>query len=536
MNQVPGDRAGAGRLHVHTPVPIGVSVGAAVVAALLGHYVSSDNWLPIAFILGLCGVALAFAFPRPFTGVTIALYASELRVPEASGQLKVFILASAVLLVWLVARSVMDVERAPWNSVQWWTALFIGVVGAVMIVRGFGLQALGDSKIGGFIYIRLIASALLVLLLPGVRLGALWRRALLAMCALSTLPLLADLSAVYVRSTAGALATAFQLSPAVTALTLGTTTYAGPFRWFSAMAASTFVTLAVFLMERRANGSGARLSPRVIAGALGAFAIGAFSGHRLALLTVLGLTTVILLLDGRLTIGRALQGAAALATLLVLLAAVADQLPVALQRAVSWIPGAEVSYEARRSATDSVNWRLAIWLLVLAEIPTYLWIGRGIAYAGSEYAAAAGANLMAGEANWAIVAGYYHNGALSLLILFGLAGILVGLALTLCACVRHVRLTRRTWAEGRLRHYHRILTSWLVVQVVFYWIVYGDVQVSFPPFFFTLALLEAIAWEGRPLAPGETRPAPQSANASTNSARATWTRIQRVRESTSRRP
>lgn len=497
---------------------IGGLVGAAVIVALLGHFVGSEAWLPIALVLGLGAVALAFAYPRAFTCATIALYASEFRVPESSGQVKAFTLASAVLLVWLFARASLSKRRPTWNTVQWGTVWFIVVVGTVIVARGFGLQALGDSKIGGFMYIRLLGSALLVLLLPGVRLGALWGRALLAMCALSALPLLADLSAVYLRPTAGALATAFQLSPAVTALTLGTTTYAGPFRWFSAMAASTFVTLAAFLTERAIEGRRTRLSPMVIVGAVSAFAVGAFSGHRLALLTVLALTTVILLLDGRLTIGRAVRGAAVLAALLVLLAAVADQLPVALQRAVSWIPGAEVSYEARRSATDSVNWRLAIWLLMLAEIPNYLWIGRGIAYAGSDYAAAGSANVMAGEANWAIVAGYYHNGALSLLILFGLAGILVGLALTLGACVRHVRLSRRAWMDGRLGHYHRVLTAWLVVQVLFYWLVYGDVQVSFPPFFFTVALLEALAWEGKPLATGVAPPGQRGASASLNSA------------------
>lgn len=471
---------------------LGALLGAAFVTAVAGAAVASEKWLIVVVVLAVLVGAIVLALPRQFVIVTIGVSATELLVPEPSHQLYVFVLATIPVLLWRVLDRFWSGHRDP---LSWPRALIIAFVVltlAVMGVRGVGFQALGGAKAGGFLYVRLLATAGLALFLPGVRLSDdQWRRALVMMCALSILPLVADLSAVYIRFLATPAAALFHLSPSVEGLVFGTTTDGGTFRWFSAMAVSAYFTLWLFLRERRAAGPG-RPSPAILVGLLASFAIASFSGHRLAILNVVGITAITLLLDGRLTVQRALAGALGLVIVLALLVVFADALPVAVQRAISWIPGVQISAEAGRSASDSVAWRVAVWILALQEVPKYLWVGRGLAFDRSDASAASSAHLMSGEANWAIVQGYFHNGWLSLLILFGVVGLVVGFTMLITVAARHARLTRKSWNRPELQRYHRVLTAWLLLQVGSYWVVYGDVQVSFPQLFLTIAMLEAL--------------------------------------------
>jgi hypothetical protein len=467
-------------------------VSAALVAVLTGIAIAADRWVVVAGILAILVGAIVLAVPREFVVVMIALNASELLVPEPSGQLYVFVLAAIPIIGWRFLDRLWSGRREPWSMSRALIVAFAVLTLAIMAVRGIGFQALGGSKAGGFLYVRLLATAGLALLLPGVRLtDAQWRQALYAMCILAVLPLIADLTAVYVRLLAPAAAALFHLSPSVEGLAFGTTTDNAPFRWFSAGALSAYLTVLLFLRER-SQGRNDRLSPAVVVGLITAFAIASFSGHRLAILNVVGITAILMLLDGRLTVRRAVLGAVGLVAFFATLALFADALPVAVQRAISWIPGVQISAEAGRSASDSVTWRLVVWLVALQEIPKYLWIGRGFAYSQSDLITARSAHLMAGEANWAVVQGYFHNGWLSLLILLGVVGLAIGFALLLSIAVRHVRLTRAAWSRPPLQRYHRVLTAWLLLQVASYWLIYGDVQVSFPQLLFTVAILEAL--------------------------------------------
>ena len=472
-------------------------LGAVLVASIVGIAIATERWVLVAGILALLVAAIVLALPRAVVVAAVALNGSELLVPEPSHQLRVFVLAVVAVIAWRILDRLWSDDREPWTASRALTWAFLLVVVVTMALRGVGFQALGASKAGGLLYVRLIATAGFALLTPGVRLSdAQWRRALVGMCALASLPLLADLTAVYVRPLAGLSAAFFQLSPSVESLVYGTVADDGPFRWFSAMSLSTYVTLLLFLLEGEQR-DGKMVGTVTAAGLIAAFVLASLSGHRLAILNVLGISTLVLLLDGRLTLRRTFVAAIALGVVLLSLAAVSEMLPPAIQRAISWIPGAHVSTAAGRSASDSVTWRLVVWLLALQEVPKYLLLGRGIAYEQSELTIARSAHLMSGEANWAIVEGYFHNGWLSLLILFGIAGLVTGFALLATATVRHFRLTREKWERPQLQRYHRVLTAWLIFQVFSYWIIYGDVQVSFPQLFFSIGLLEAVRSDDR---------------------------------------
>lgn len=475
-------------------------LGAVLAMAVVGAAVAGEKWFVVAAALALLIGGVVLALPRQFVVLTIALYASELLVPEPSHQLQVFVLLAIPVVAWRGLDRLWRGAPEPWTLTRVLVTAFVGVVTVVMLLRGVGFQALGGSKAGGLLYVRLLVAAGFAILLPGVRLtDRQWGRALVAMCVLSVFPLVADLTAVYLRPLAVPVASLFQLSPSVEGLVFGTTVDGGPFRWFSAMSLSAYMTLMLFLREERS--SAGRLSPAIIAGLLTTFAIASLSGHRLAMLDVVGMTGLVLILDGRLTVRRALWSAAGIVAFLALLAVIADSLPVAVQRTISWIPGVHVSDAAGRSASDSVTWRLVVWILALQEVPKYVWLGRGLAYDQGDLTVARSAHLMSGEANWAIVQGYFHNGWLSLLILLGAVGLLIGFAMLVTASARHIKIARGEWKRPVLQRYHRVLTAWLLFQVASYWLIYGDVQVSFPQFFFTVGLLEALRHDDAASAP-----------------------------------
>jgi hypothetical protein len=107
------------------------------------------------------------------------------------------------------------------------------------------------------------------------------------------------------------------------------------------------------------------------------------------------------------------------------LAAYATRLPLSVQRSLSFLP-IEINPVAANSASGSLEWRFEMWKEMAADIPRYMLKGKGYVIDPNELFfsvqnAQQGFDL---PAEWAIVAGDYHNGPLSILIPFGVWGAL----------------------------------------------------------------------------------------------------------------
>src|SRR5262245_3560486 len=57
----------------------------------------------------------------------------------------------------------------------------------------------------------------------------------------------------------------------------------------------------------------------------------------------------------------------------------AYKLPGSMQRSLSFIPFIQVGQEARLDAESTLDWRLRMWSVLRAEVPKYLWVGKGFA-------------------------------------------------------------------------------------------------------------------------------------------------------------
>jgi hypothetical protein len=104
---------------------------------------------------------------------------------------------------------------------------------------------------------------------------------------------------------------------------------------------------------------------------------------------------------------------------------VAKKLPLGMQRAVSVLPGISVDHRMGHDARGSADWRIEIWKYCLAEAPKYLLVGRGSAFNVYE----AGENVNTADIEtyspwFAFTTRSYHSGPLSLLIDYGIPGLL----------------------------------------------------------------------------------------------------------------
>jgi len=109
----------------------------------------------------------------------------------------------------------------------------------------------------------------------------------------------------------------------------------------------------------------------------------------------------------------------------------APKLPWTFQRALAFLP-LDLDADAVASAEDSTEWRLKMWSALLPQIPPHLLLGKGLAFSSAEYDEMMTGNIIlqhmaerfdASEGSLAL-ANDYHNGMISLVIPFGIWGVI----------------------------------------------------------------------------------------------------------------
>lgn len=108
-----------------------------------------------------------------------------------------------------------------------------------------------------------------------------------------------------------------------------------------------------------------------------------------------------------------------------------SKLPYSFQRVLTILPPSVIQLrsDARQDAKDSLDWRIQMWTALLPQIPKYFWVGKGYAISVEDYDAEMGAGAAvknvadAGEQALAL-ASDYHNGPLSIILPFGIWGVI----------------------------------------------------------------------------------------------------------------
>jgi hypothetical protein len=177
--------------------------------------------------------------------------------------------------------------------------------------------------------------------------------------------------------------------------------------------------------------------------------------------------------------------------------AYASRMPFPVQRTLSFLPFVEVDPIVRGSADSSSEWRINMWKVVLPEIPHYLLKGKGYALSGRELEMIQDPAFMTRAAEGAIFAGDFHNGPLSLVIPFGVYGLVAFLWLA----VASIRFLANNYHYGHpsLRRANGLLLALFIGKLAFFLFIFGAIQTD-------LAYFTGILGFGVALNHGEARP------------------------------
>lgn len=151
----------------------------------------------------------------------------------------------------------------------------------------------------------------------------------------------------------------------------------------------------------------------------------------------------------------------------------ANRLPLSMQRALSFLP-IYVDPVAREDAMGSTNWRIQMWKQLFPDIPRYLIKGKGYSLNPDDlYLVNQAANRgTATGYDIALVAGDYHSGPLSVIIPFGLGGVIAFLWF-LSASVYTLYVNFR-YGDPYLFHVNTLLFTYFIIQIFVFFFIFGS--------------------------------------------------------------
>ena len=143
-----------------------------------------------------------------------------------------------------------------------------------------------------------------------------------------------------------------------------------------------------------------------------------------------------------------------------------------VQRSLAFLP-IKLDPIAADNARASTDWRLAMWLDVLPQIPQYLILGKGLGINLHDLDMERD-HLNKGEGAGAAsaLAGDYHNGPLSLIIPFGLFGV-AGFIWFLVASLK-VLYRNYKFGDHDLLLFNRFFLAQFIVKIIIFVFVFGS--------------------------------------------------------------
>jgi len=328
---------------------------------------------------------------------------------------------------------------------------FMVVILVLMIVRGAGIRALGSSTWGGTPYLVLLSSiAFYCLAVPSIRI----KREHVKLVIFGSVLL----------GVIGAFLRYQGVGEGEQELLVGQSRAL----WLRPLIMGVFPLVFVLLTPRR----------RLLSGLifLGCLALIMLTGFRSRFVMLLAIAVGYGFFKSQGKggyIGKVLVAGAMLWVAVVL---ISPSLPAAMQRAVSFVPGAVIDYKVAEGAANTVDWRIEIWGYAIADFPEYWLIGRGVAFDVMNAVQSLGLEIGYGGPFQAYHTHTYHSGPITLLIDFGIPGLLIcaGFMIVVVRMIWKIayEVANETSMESRYILFLCVYVMWLIFA---FWFVYGDV-------------------------------------------------------------
>lgn len=156
------------------------------------------------------------------------------------------------------------------------------------------------------------------------------------------------------------------------------------------------------------------------------------------------------------------------------------QLPLNVQRSLSILP-LPVDPIAKADAEASSEWRIKIWKDIVPQIPKYLWLGRGLGFSASDMRSQISVDPASGmgmtSAAGVEMVADYHNGPLSVIVPFGIPGV-IGFLWFLAASWR-VLYGNYRYGNPAYAKLNNFLFVYFIVRVIFFFLIFGNLYSDF---------------------------------------------------------
>jgi hypothetical protein len=467
------------------------------VAVVLGYLLADNPILAFSAVIGPLWLMTLPYHSALSARLAIATFSSALIVPFVPG--RPFVWECAALLGWSGMAVTLFLRRehpAMMQMIRSNALIYLGVIGYCVVLvitmryRGFGLRILGSDTMGGRFYLQQLISAIFPWLLAALPLTEkTLTRLFYLQCLLTITFLVSDFAlanqAVFILP----LLQFFEV--ATDAITFEM--QAGQFgiRRFQSLAliggGFTYYLWARYGLPAFFTRKGIFLIPVGIA----LLAFGMLSGHRY-LFIILIMTFGFCSYAQRLFSLRnsLVVGSAALLGLIAIYL-FPDRLPLAGQRAISFLPGIEVHAIAHQDARSTWEMRRVLRKIGLEMAPDYFWIGRGLGFSStSDTFAAANRDPVMAHVN----IGRFYNGLVGMLVntgIFGTFFMLMFLTGGTVVAVRMMRLLREhRWTDPFAQVCSVIVSLWMA-RVLGWLFLHGDSEWALRSFSLQAAMLVA---------------------------------------------
>jgi hypothetical protein len=457
-----------------------VGVIAALLAIVVGVQITNGVFAVAATLAGAAYLFTAGVNYRWLAVVLLVLRPAAVIVPFMPG--RPFLWEVCVMLAWpslIFALMINRLSLPHWRVDRretWALGLLAGyavVIVVLMLARGVGFRALGGEQMGGRFYMQQVILLVvpLLLIVADPKRSTLIVALVIGWC-LSTTYLISDFALAWGGPRFYPVLRFFELPTDAINFFVGfelTGVRRYQSLWFVGTAIIACTCVACSL--RDCFGRRAFIAIPIL---LGAFLLALGSGHRTVLVQTVFLFAFLSVFQRFWTPLRAL---AAGCTAMMFVAAIylaAPSLPVSVQRSISFLPGIEVTGQAKDDATATLRDRLEVLEMGIRDVPKYWLVGRGFGMQRFDLAPAAGGGIEEQYAN-----GLFYNGFVGSILKMGLPGLFCTLGFVLVtskAALHLVDLVRdcppHDWtAFHRLSLY--VSAQWFSLTAFFYFF-HGD--------------------------------------------------------------
>jgi O-antigen ligase len=154
-----------------------------------------------------------------------------------------------------------------------------------------------------------------------------------------------------------------------------------------------------------------------------------------------------------------------------------DKMPLSIQRSFSFLP-IELDPMVENDAEGTTIWRLTVWKAVWPDVPKYLVKGKGFAYNGTDFYLSEQAVMRGqyGAHEPTLISGTYHNGWLTILIPFGIFGLIT--FLWFCGAALRVIYNNYRFGAPSLKLINTFLLAFFIARLAFYLTIYGEFELD----------------------------------------------------------